>query len=525
VSSQVGISAPTHRPIGRAVLRLALLWALGAVATSSLLPITDGEEVYYAVGGMQMRESGQWLVPTYNGVIRFEKPFLQYALVAASYAALGYTSLAARAVSTISIGLTAWALWWHTKDEKDEDRVACVAMWLACVGVLAYGTVALPDALWTCGIVTAIVGMWRSFRTAGLPAGCWLLLAASAVGCAILTKGAMAVPWVVLCGTTGAVFAGWAAWRRSLCGGTAVALLGLIVAAPWNLYMWTRFGDYFIWRTLRTENIERFITEAHGQWSPWLYAFVLPLLCLPWLPVLVSRALSRVRYAPAERAAMCAACIPLVALWLSRGQQARYVLPVLPFILACAVTQSNDSPRLDRLLVWILRGAACLVGVRVAVARVEMWPERTIAVAALLVAALVLWRIEWLGRRQRLILDCATAAVALSAALVACKASRVTGAEFVAGIVNRMVPSINVPVCVDDSVGGSVAFYARRAVHEVRRPAEALEFLRASAPGALCIVGGTQDVRAVPELCGLVAVQGRELSILCKREWATLYGR
>src|SRR5947209_7697780 len=56
----------------------------------------DIDEGRNATAALEMHESGNWIVPTFNGKLRSHKPVLLYWLQAAAYAVFGATEFAAR---------------------------------------------------------------------------------------------------------------------------------------------------------------------------------------------------------------------------------------------------------------------------------------------------------------------------------------------------------------------------------------------------------------------------------------------
>ncbi|MEK7867008.1 MAG: glycosyltransferase family 39 protein, partial [Planctomycetota bacterium] len=76
------------------------------------MPLAETSEGRYASIAAAMSDSGDWVVPRYNGSPHLEKPPLTYWLAAASIRLLGKTELAVRLpVLLAAIGLvlaTAW---------------------------------------------------------------------------------------------------------------------------------------------------------------------------------------------------------------------------------------------------------------------------------------------------------------------------------------------------------------------------------------------------------------------------------
>src|SRR5262245_8037934 len=87
-----------------AFLRLnrLLAWFAGVIVFTTLcfrlghLPLLAPDEGLKAEVGREMKESGAWLVPTYNGLDYLDKPAFYFKAVALSLAAMGNNETAAR---------------------------------------------------------------------------------------------------------------------------------------------------------------------------------------------------------------------------------------------------------------------------------------------------------------------------------------------------------------------------------------------------------------------------------------------
>src|SRR6516164_11323801 len=84
---------------------LVLLYSLG----NWTLPLIDRDEPRFAEASREMRQSGDFLVPTLNHEYRFDKPPLIYWCQVLAYNFLGENDFAARLPSVIFAALTAVA--------------------------------------------------------------------------------------------------------------------------------------------------------------------------------------------------------------------------------------------------------------------------------------------------------------------------------------------------------------------------------------------------------------------------------
>src|ERR1043166_599234 len=82
----------------------AMAFLLGAVlifAKLGALPLLLPDEARNAEVAREMKVSGAWLVPTYNGLPYLDKPSFYFKTVALSFALLGETETAARLSSAL----------------------------------------------------------------------------------------------------------------------------------------------------------------------------------------------------------------------------------------------------------------------------------------------------------------------------------------------------------------------------------------------------------------------------------------
>lgn len=275
------------------------------------VPLTEIDETRYTEATREMQASGDYIIPYFNYVPRYQKPILYYWVQSVSVRALGSNEFAARLPSGIlAIALVlllhAFLLRWLTYRAPAEDERARIrARGSAMAGALALATVPL-FAVWARSATTdmtltffttmamlcllqadlahAIEGRPRAVRG-------WYLLAALLIGLAFLTKGpvGLAIPgiaWLVyhfsqknLAQEARRVPWGWA------------LLAFAVVALPWYAATYPRVGYDFLAHFFLVENVERFSSKAmegHGGRNPLqvlgIYAAFLVILVYPYLP-------------------------------------------------------------------------------------------------------------------------------------------------------------------------------------------------------------------------------------------------
>jgi 4-amino-4-deoxy-L-arabinose transferase-like glycosyltransferase len=315
---------------------LALL-ALGLVAL--LLPHLgaaplERAEIYFLDAAKGMVETGDWVVPQYEGKPFFDKPVLSYWLMAAAMEAVGTTPGAARLVPVLASAGVLLAVAWLGALLFDRRTGLVSALVLATtLAFLSFARVAMSDmllTLWTTTAAALGVLAWRPRPPA------WAVPALGAVlGLGFATKGPVAL---VVAGAALLLLL-WEHRRRPIPWGPLPRALGLLAFAVlglgWFALVWGRLGTeplvYFFFR----ENLERFAGEAYDVGRPfWFYPPAYFAEGLPWspfLPIALWRLL-RSGDEEASRARFLAlwVAIVLVALSLSRGKIDYYLLPVYP---------------------------------------------------------------------------------------------------------------------------------------------------------------------------------------------------
>ncbi len=252
-------------------------------------PLSLPDEGRYVGVAWEMLRSGDWIVPTENGLPFFHKPPLFYWLTAGAMRVFGTSLWTARFAPLVGASLGAAALFLLTRrwiGERDARAVLAVlllqpfffgAAQFANLDMLVAGCIAASVA----AAAHAVLLMREQRSAQAAIVGAWL---AAALG--VLAKGliGVALPMIV-------VFAWLLAFRQwrlmlRLCSPLGLAVFAL-VAAPWFLVMQARFpefGHYFF----VVQHLQRFAAGGFNNVQPWWYFIVaVPLLTLPWSAWLV----------------------------------------------------------------------------------------------------------------------------------------------------------------------------------------------------------------------------------------------
>jgi 4-amino-4-deoxy-L-arabinose transferase-like glycosyltransferase len=370
---------PLTRTAGLTIVALAAVVLLPNLGGS---PLWDDDEPRNAACSLAMHASGDWIVPTFNGRVRVEKPVLVNWLQLVGFAIAGVNETGARLASAVLTmatclltGLIAGRIF-----RPDVGLWAGIVM-ATCLWTGVGGRAATPDAalvfcttlaLWTfvrgtCRPTADGTG-WRdgpvviSWPTAaGVGAAC---------GLAVLAKGpiGLVLPLAAL-----GLFCWWQAWldpgrvgplAARLASTTAACMRGLrplivstaavAVAAPWYAAVTIRTDGEWLRSFLLVHNLGRFIAPMEGHaGSPLVYFPAVILLgTFPWSmasALVAGHAARAARDAVGMRLAVCWIAAWVVPLSLSGTKLPGYVWPIYPAVAIAAGHFLAD---------WIRRPAA-----------------------------------------------------------------------------------------------------------------------------------------------------------------------
>jgi len=282
-----------------------------------------------------MVESGDWVIPRYEGQPFFDKPILSYWLMAGAMDRFGPSAGAARLVPVAaSIGVVLATAWLGTLLFDRRSALAGGLVLATTLAFLSFGRVAMSDmllSLWTTLAVALAVLAYRPGAAA------WTVpLLGAVAGLGFATKGpvALLVPGLAV------LLLMWENRRLPIPCGSGPLALGVLAFAVlgfgWFALVYRRLGpgplvDFFF-----RENLERFAGEAYDVGRPfWFYPPAYLAEGLPWsplLPIALWRLLRSREGEEAHRTRFLAlwAALVLVPLSLSRGKIDYYLLPIYP---------------------------------------------------------------------------------------------------------------------------------------------------------------------------------------------------
>jgi len=366
---------PISSPPGahRFWLALALLAAaLTVLYRTGSLPLIIPDEGRNAEVAREMKASGAWLVPTYNGLPYLDKPAFYFKAVALSLAVFGDNELGARMPSALfGLGVLLVAGLFARRELGNRAAAITVLVVATTPLFISQARLVIFDIALACFVCASIVAGYIAETVEGPARRRWYLAGAAAAGLATLVKGPVGfvVPLVVL-GTHHAVERRWRALGRLLHPLHIAVVLAVVL--PWFVGV-SRAHPDFPHYGLVEESFKRFTTPQFRRTQPvYFYPLVIAGTFFPWsllLPAAATAALRRWRGLPGVSRFAIVWCLSVVVFFsLSKSKLPAYILSiVVPFgLLVAQLAESalnNPQGRAARLLQNTARALAILCAV------------------------------------------------------------------------------------------------------------------------------------------------------------------
>lgn len=367
---------------GPVVSERARAWLVGFAllawfsATAWLRPLALPDEGRYAGVAWEMLRSGQWAVPTLDGLPYFHKPPLYYWMAAAAMRVMGPHEFAARVPSILAAVAAGMALYAFLRRWSGQRQAGWALALLATqpffFGAAQYANLDMLVA--ACITLTILACAHAALLEAqARPYRAWLAAGYAMAGLGFLAKGliGMVLPALVLLAWL--IVARRARTIARLLWWPGLALM-LAIALPWCLAMQDRhegFFDYFIVH----HHFQRFAEGGFNNREPlWFYPAAILLLTLPsslllpWTLRAPSQDVGAAR--PVRLLMVCWALVVPAFFSLPESKLVGYVVPALPAFAAllggALVDRAALGPALRRGLLAL--GAAACMGIVVGVA-------------------------------------------------------------------------------------------------------------------------------------------------------------
>lgn len=305
------------------------------------LPLIQPDEGRNAEVAREMKESGAWLVPTYNGVDYLDKPAFYFKAVALSLAVFGDKEAAARLPSSIFGVALVVMLFAFCRRVYGSSRVA----WLAALVVatmplyFAHARIVIFDMTLTFFVCGGIFAGFLAEEAEGDARRNWHLLGAAAAGFATLVKGPVGflIPLLVLL-VTQPLTGRRGAWKRLFAPLNVLVFFGITL--PWFIGLCLKRPD-FLHYGLVEESFNRFTSaKTFNRGKPfYYYAIIVAGTFFPWSLLLPEAMVTTWRRRPWQRNRADLLCLVWSVLVLgffsiSQSKQPGYVVSVC---VACGI--------------------------------------------------------------------------------------------------------------------------------------------------------------------------------------------
>jgi 4-amino-4-deoxy-L-arabinose transferase-like glycosyltransferase len=389
---------------GIAALPTAARWRSGVVwlcavawfaATAWLRPLAMPDEGRYLSVAWEMLSSGNWLVPTLDGMPFFHKPPLFYWLADIAMQLGGATAFAGRMPSILAAGTLAWAM-------HSFDRHWCGArharMLLIVLATTPYVYFAAQYAnmdmlVAACISITLLCAAHAAIRLMeGREPGIALYAAYAVAALGVLAKG------LIGCVLPAAIVIVWllsarrASLLRHLVSPIGIAIF-VAIALPWPLAMQARFPDFFHYFIIE-QHFNRFAgTGFNNAQAWWFYVPVLLVMTMPWSLGIVNVWKQFAMREQGTRGALrllmlCWAVVVVLFFSLPQSKLLGYALPAVPpivWLLADGLAAASPATFLRR-HAHTVAGASCILLLTVVVAYGARAPHSSHALAGALVS-------------------------------------------------------------------------------------------------------------------------------------------
>ena len=297
-------------------------------------PIYILDEAKNSACAMEMFQRGDWVVPTFNGVLRTDKPPLHYFFMITAFKLFGISPFSARFFSVIMGLLTVSLIYFSTKSMINARAAFYASLSLVCsLYFVIQFHLAVPDPFLIFLLTTSWLSFIYGYRTD--KSGFYYLFY-TFVALAFMTKGPIAVALSGMIVITFLIFTkdfSIASLKRLRI--LAGALIFLAIILPWwvaiTIATEGAWPKGFIW----THNVERYITtmEGHGGFpGVAIILFIISLFPLSvYLPGAVKGSWQNRGTNELSFFSLIASAVVLIFFSFSKTMLPNYIAPAVPF--------------------------------------------------------------------------------------------------------------------------------------------------------------------------------------------------
>jgi 4-amino-4-deoxy-L-arabinose transferase-like glycosyltransferase len=322
------------------VVWFALFFQLGS------LPLLQPDEGRNAEVAREMKESGAWLSPSYDGIAYLDKPAFFFKAVALSLAAFGDNETAARLPSAMfALALLAITFLFCRRVHGMRCAIMAVIIIATMPLYVVFSRTIIFDMTLAFFVSAAIFAGYRAEECSGKSRRNWYLLGALTAGFATLVKGPVGflIPSLVLF-VFHRVEGRRGVWKRFFAPLNLLVFFG--VTLPWFIGLSSQHHD-FPYYGLIEESFHRFTTTTFHRSQPfYFYALIVAGLFLPWSFILseagVATWKNKKLMLSADRLCLVWAVVVVIFFSLSKSKLPGYILTVT---VACGILMARFFER------------------------------------------------------------------------------------------------------------------------------------------------------------------------------------
>jgi 4-amino-4-deoxy-L-arabinose transferase-like glycosyltransferase len=293
----------------------------------------DVDEAIFSQASKEMLLSGDFITPTFNGNVRYDKPVLIYWLMSFSYRLFGVNEFAARLPSALAGVALAVSIFIFMNKFRGRDKALLASLsFIVSIYFAAYSHAAVTDMALVLFISLSLFCFYFWSENGGnLLYGFYIFSAL-----ALLTKGLIGVLFPFGTALIYAFISGGLKRAKQVFTFKGIFVF-LLIALPWHLAMYSLHGQEFIDKYIIKHHFQRYTAVNSGHRGPFFY-YLLALLAglFPWaffLPQGISKALAE-RKSPAFFALVWFLLV-FVFFSISKTKLPNYIFPLVP--AACIV--------------------------------------------------------------------------------------------------------------------------------------------------------------------------------------------
>lgn len=304
----------------------------------------DRDEPRFAQATREMLKTGDFVVPHFNGEIRYDKPVLIYWLMGASYSLFGVNEFAARFISALAGTAAVITLYFIALSLFDHLVALFSAVILALsMQMFVAAKFAITDATLLFFILISFLSYLRLYE--GKRKLLWSLILYAALALQALTKGPVGPAVFIL------TILGFSLFSKNLrpirtLGSVWGILLFLIILTPWLVLVQKATGGKFLAGSLGRHVLERSLSPREGHSGLFFYYLLILIpLFFPWITFLPSAIYSTCKKSIKHKPVIFLLswiALPFVMFSVIRTKLPHYILPIYPALSIIVAAYFRD---------------------------------------------------------------------------------------------------------------------------------------------------------------------------------------